>query len=318
MLNRESTTTKNELVSVIIPLYNHERYVSECLNSVLAQDMPSIELLLLDDGSSDKGFDVACRWKEAHGHQFTRIEFDRQTNAGITHTFDRLIRKSTGRFILILASDDMLLPGSIAQRLDLFKDDGVMAVFGDAIPIDDAGNVLGKSAIGELGEPSSRVALSDLRTLSWELIFRWNVYGSVLLCRREALLNADGSSVLNLNIYCEDMQLYYRFASQGSLRYLDKPVAKYRLHSGNTSGLPGNVSKLRNAIYQTRKHSLNYMSCLPRVIVCQQAFTYYRWGSGLWARLALPLVALSYAGILSARLFYDFYRMSVLDQERNV
>ncbi len=318
MSNHESLTTKNELVSVLIPLYNHERYVEECLDSVFAQDMPNIELLLLDDGSTDKGFDVVCRWKETYGHRFARIEFDRQPNAGITHTFDRLIRKSKGRFILILASDDVLLQDSIAQRLDLLKEDGVMAVFGDAIPIDHEGGALGKSAIGELGEPSSRDALSDPRTLPWELIFRWNIYGSVLLCRREALLNADGLSVLNLNIYSEDMQLYYRFASQGSLRYLDKPVAKYRLHSANTSGVPENVSKLRNCIYQSRKHSLNYMPWLPRIIVSQQAFTYYRWSQGLWARLALPLVALSYAGILSARLFYDFYRKFVLGQERKV
>ncbi len=314
---RESLATKNESVSVVIPLYNHERYIEECLDSVLAQDLPNIELLILDDGSSDKGFDVACCWKETYGHRFARIEFDRQTNVGITYTFDRLFRKSTGRFILILASDDVLLPGSITQRLDLFKDEGVLAVFGDAIPIDDMGTVLGKSAIGELGVPSSRAALSDPQTLPWELIFRWNIYGSVLLCRREALMNLDGSSVLNLSIYSEDMQLYYKLASQGSLRYLDRPVAKYRVHSTNTSGTLENVSTLRKNIYQSRKHSLKGMPWLLRTIVRLQAFTYHRWSKGLRARLALPLVALSYACILSARVFYDLYRKTVLGQSRN-
>lgn len=318
MSSLESLAMKNNLVSIIVPLYNHVRYIEECLDSVLAQDLPNIELLLLDDGSSDDGFDVACRWKDRHGHRFARIHFDRQTNAGITRTFDRLIRRSTGRFILILASDDVLLPGSIAQRLDLFKDDGVMAVFGDATPIDDAGNVLGKSAIGELGTTDTREALRDPRTLPWELIFRWNVYGSVLVCRREALLKPDGSSVLNLSIYGEDMQLYYRFGSQGSLRYIDRPVAKYRVHSAGVSHAPQNVSKLRTNIYQSRKHSLHGMPCLRRTIVSLQTFTYYRWSKGLRARLALPLVALSYACILSARLIYDLYRKIVLGQSRNV
>jgi len=318
MLSLETLAKTNEFVSVIIPLYNHERFVDECLDSVLEQDLPNIELLLLDDGSTDNGFDVACRWKERHGHKFVRIYFDQQTNSGITQTFDRLIRRSTGRFIMILASDDALLPGSIIQRLELFRDKSVMAVFGDAIPIDDVGNVLGKSAIGELGEPCAREALSDPRTLPWELIFRWNIYGSVLLCRREALVANDGSSVLNLNIYSEDMQLYLRFGAQGSLRYLDKPVAKYRVHLTNTSGIPENVSKVRRGIYLSRKHSLNGMPWLRRTIVSFQAFTYYRWRKGLRARLALPLVALSYACILSARLFYDFYRKTILRQARNV
>jgi glycosyltransferase involved in cell wall biosynthesis len=306
---------KNELVSVVIPLYNHENYVEECLDSVLLQNIPNIELLLIDDGSLDKGFDVACRWKEIHGERFVRIEFARQTNAGITHTFDRLIRKSTGRFILILASDDVLLPDSIAQRLDLFKDAGVMAVFGDAIPISDEGKVLGKSAIGELGEPSSRVALSDPRTLAWELVFRWNIYGSVLLCRRESLVNPDGSSVLNLNIYSEDMQLYYRLAAEGSLRYLDKPVAKYRLHSTNTSRSLENNEKLHKNIYQSRRHSLTGMPWLRRIIVSLQVFTFHRWSKGLMFWLSLPLLALSYFCIICARFIYDFYRKKILGQK---
>jgi GT2 family glycosyltransferase len=280
--------------------------------------MPNIELLLLDDGSSDKGFEVACRWKEVHSDRFARIQFDQQANAGITHTFDRLIRKSTGRYVLILASDDVLLPDSIAQRLDLFRDNAVMAVFGDAIPIDDAGKILGKSAIGELGIPSSREALSDPRTLPWELIFRWNVYGSVLLCRREALLNPNGSSVLNLSHYAEDMQLYYKFGAQDSLRYLDKPVAKYRLHSANTSGILENVHKLRRNVYQTRKDSLNGMPWVRQAIISLQAFTYYRWRKGLGAYFTLPLVALAYACILSARILYDVYRITILGQSRKV
>lgn len=314
MSSFKPVATQYELVSVLIPLYNHELYIEECLNSVLAQDRPNIELLLLDDGSSDKGFDAACRWRDRHIDCFAKIQFTQQANAGITHTFDRLIRKSTGRFIVILASDDVLLPGSIAQRLELMNNQVVMAVFGDAIPIDNVGKILGKSAISELGQPSSRRALSDPRTLPWELIFRWNIYGSVLLCRRDALLNPDGSSVLNLTVYSEDMQLYYRLGSEGSLRYLDKPVAKYRIHPANTSRTSANLNKLRQNIYQSRRHSLGGMPWLRRIVVSLQAFTYYRWREGLWARLALPLVALSYVGILGARHFYDIYRTAVLGQ----
>ena len=317
MSSIDPLATHDELVSVVIPLYNHERYIEECLDSVLTQNMRNIELLLLDDGSSDAGFDKACQWRDRHAHRFMRIQFDRQANAGITNTFDRLIRQSTGGFILILASDDVLLPGSIASRLDLFCNESVTGVFGDAIPIDANGGKLGNSAISELGKPSSREALNDPRTLPWELIFRWNVYGSVLLCRREALLNPNGSSVLNLNIYSEDMQLYYRLSSQGSLRYLNKPVAKYRIHSTNASRTSANLSKLRKNIYESRKHSLYGMPWLRRIVVSLQAFTYHRWSIGLRARLFLPLVALSYVCTLSARHFYDIYRTAVLGQARN-
>jgi len=306
------------LVSVVIPLYNHERYIEECLNSVLDQNIPNIELLLIDDGSSDKGFDVACRWKAKHSHRFARIEFVKQTNAGITKTFDRLIRKSTGRFVLILASDDALLPDSISLRINEFLDDSVMAVFGDAVPINDASQAIGKSAIGELGNPSSKAALRDPRTLPWELIFRWNVYGSVVMFRRESLINSDGSSILNLDIYSEDMQLYYKFASCNALRYLDKPVAKYRIHSENTSGTSKSAAvKLRKNIYYSRKHSQEEMPFFRGCLLGMQIYTFHRWRSGMGKWLAFPLVALSYLGIGCALKVYDFYRKIILGHRPN-
>ncbi|MGK5032340.1 glycosyltransferase [Janthinobacterium sp. MDT1-19] len=313
-----NSSSDRPLTSVLIPLYNHALYIVECLDSVLAQGPANIELVLIDDGSSDDGFSIAQRWKEEHGNRFPRIEFERQVNAGITQTYDRLLRKSTGNVILVVASDDVLMPESIISRLSLLGEPGVMAVFADAIPIDGQGKVTGTSAISELGQPSSRAALADQRTLPWELIFRWNVYGSVLLYRREAVLKPDGNSVLNLDIFSEDMQLYYLFGSRGSLRYLNQPVAKYRVHGTNTSHTQENVKKLRKNIYQSRRHAMIGMPFWRRAVVAMQAFTYHRWGTGWRKRLCLPMVAFAYMGILTARLIYDFYRTRVLRQARDV
>lgn len=306
------------LISVLIPLYNHAAYIVECLDSILEQGSERIELILIDDGSSDDGLVIAQRWKELHGDGFARVEFNRQQNAGITRTFDRLIRSSTGDIIMIVASDDVLLPDSIASRLALLQQPGVMAVFGDALPVDSAGKAIGTSAIGELGNPSSRAALSDPRTLPWELIFRWNIYGSVLMCRREAILKNDGSSVLNLDIFCEDMQLYYQLSSHGTLRYLDQPVAKYRIHGSNTSHSEENIGTLRASGYQARKYAMKGMPWGRRTVVAMQAFTYHRWAGGLRARALFPFVAAAYAGALSARFAYDLYRVRVLRQPRKI
>jgi len=304
-------------VSVLIPLYNHAAYIQQCLDSVLAQGPENIELLLLDDGSSDHGFEVALRWKEQHGEKFKRIIFEKQKNAGITQTFDRLIRKSTGDYIAILASDDVLMENSIADRLVVLQEDGVRGVFGDAVPVDMDGNVIGKSAIGELGSPASRKALSDPRTIHWELIFRWNVYGSVLLARREALMSVDGKSVLNLEIFSEDMQLYYNLGSSGSLRYLDKPVALYRIHAASASHSAANLQKLQRNVHQSRKHALRGMPVVRSCIVSLQAFTYHRWNECALIRYAaLPFVAVAYGAILGSRIFYDWYRVIFLRQSR--
>ena len=308
----------SQLISVLIPLYNHAAYIEECLDSILAQGPENIELILIDDGSSDDGFSVAKAWKEKNGNSFSRIEFERQANAGITTTFDRLLRKSTGAMIAIVASDDVLLPDSIAKRIQLLNQSGVMAVFGDAIPIDGGSRVTGTSAIAEIGRPSSRAALADIRTLPWELIFRWNVYGSVLLCRREAVLNPDGSSVLNLEIFCEDMQLYYQLSTKGTLRYLDEPVAYYRVHSTNTCFVEENMPKLRRSVYDGQRHAMRCMPLSRRAVVALQAFTYHRWDKSLRGRLTFPLVGAAHVMYLSLRFVYDWYRTSVLKQPRQM
>jgi len=313
-----NTNNSRQLTSVLIPLYNHAHYIVECLNSVLAQGPEHLELILIDDGSSDDGYSVAQRWKEEHGHRFASIAFQQQANAGITTTFDRMIRKSTGSVIMIVASDDVLLPGSIAKRLTLLEEPGVMAVFGDAIPIDGDSKVTGMSAIAELGRPSSRPALSDARTLPWELIFRWNVYGSVMMCRREAVLNPDGTSVLNLDIFCEDMQLYYQLSSKNALRYLNEPVAQYRVHGANACFVEENFAKLRKSSYQAQKHAMLSMPMWRRAVVGMQAFTYHRWDKSLRGRLLFPLVAAAHIGVVFSRHTYDFYRTHVLKQSREM
>jgi len=300
------------LVSVVIPLYNHSAYIEKCLNSVLDQDVSNIELILLDDGSSDNGFEFAKKWEELHRGKFVRTHFERQSNVGITRTMDRLIRLAEGDFILGLASDDILLPNSICALLSAFKNDKICAVFGDAMPIDGEGKVIGQSAIGELGVPSAREALSDSRTLLWELIFRWNVYGSVLMTRRKFMMTNQGSSILNTELFSEDMQLYYRIAGQGALSYLDKPVAGYRIHGENISRTAENISKLRHNIFMSRLHSLPHLKFAPRVIVRLQAFTYNRWCSEGKRFVLMPLVVVSYACLLLARIYYDLFRLVIL------
>jgi glycosyltransferase involved in cell wall biosynthesis len=308
--------SNNDLITIAIPLYNHEIFIESCLDGVLAQNLTNVELLLIDDGSSDDGFLIAKAWEDRHRKQFIRTWFEQQVNAGITRTMDRLIQQSMGQFILLLASDDVLLPGSVEKRLVEFQDPSVTAVFGDAIPIDDSGRAIGESAIHGLGVPASRDALLDQRTILWELIFRWNVYGSVLLCRRTALVAENGESVLETGIYSEDMQLYYRLAAQGVLRYIDEPVAQYRIHVTNTSRIPENLSKLRKNIHESRRHAAKCMPFMPRLIVRLQAFTYFRWRGGIVGFISMPLVAFAYLCILSARAIYDAYRRRILGQER--
>jgi len=102
------------LVSVIIPSYNCEAYIAETINSVLAQDYPSIELLIIDDGSTDKTVNIA----QSYGDKLKLIS---QTNAGVCVARNRGIKEANGEFICLLDHDDYWYPEKISSQIKAFE-----------------------------------------------------------------------------------------------------------------------------------------------------------------------------------------------------
>ena len=101
------------LVSVCIPAYKHGMYVQETLRSILAQDWPRMELVLVDDGSPDDTFARACELKPQFEGRFERVVLETKGNEGTCATFNRLRSLAHGEFFLLVASDDCLMPGAV-------------------------------------------------------------------------------------------------------------------------------------------------------------------------------------------------------------
>ncbi|KAF3362606.1 hypothetical protein PHSC3_000845 [Chlamydiales bacterium STE3] len=98
----------NPLVSIIIPIYNHETYVEEALYSVFYQTYENLEIILIDDGSKDRSVSVVEAWLKQHSDQVKNRQwtFLKQKNQGAHHTINRGLHLATGDFLTILNSDD--------------------------------------------------------------------------------------------------------------------------------------------------------------------------------------------------------------------
>lgn len=94
------------LLSVIVPVYNTEKYVSRCLDSILAQDFTDYELILVDDGSTDGSGAICDRYAAAHSH----IRCLHQPNGGHTCARQNGFRASRGEYIAFVDSDDRIAP----------------------------------------------------------------------------------------------------------------------------------------------------------------------------------------------------------------
>lgn len=116
--------TTDPLVSVIMPLYNCERYVGEALSSILEQTYKRTEIIVIDDGSKDAG---AARVKDFGD----KIRYEYQANAGIGSAHNRGFELATGSYIGFLDSDDLWTPSKLELQLTAMKADMHLdAVFG--------------------------------------------------------------------------------------------------------------------------------------------------------------------------------------------
>lgn len=107
-----------KLVSVVIPIYNVEKYLSDCMKSIFAQDYRKLEIILVDDGSSDKCGELCDQYMRFD----SRIIVIHQKNAGLSAARNAGIKIAKGDFITFVDSDDMLAPGFVKMALELAED----------------------------------------------------------------------------------------------------------------------------------------------------------------------------------------------------
>lgn len=131
------------LVTVICLCYNHERYVVETLNSVINQTYPNIELIIVDDCSSDQSVNVIQEWLKNH----PEVPFiANKKNLGNTAAFNKGYKISKGEYIIDLAADDVLMDYCIAMQIHQFQNsayENVGIVYGGLELIDENDNTIG-------------------------------------------------------------------------------------------------------------------------------------------------------------------------------
>ena len=113
-----------KLVSVIIPCHNAEKWLAEAIDSCLNQIYPAIEIIVIDDGSTDGSLDVI----KSYGN---RIIWETGINRGGNHARNRGIAKAKGEYFQFLDADDYILPEKIARQVDFLKQTKADVVYGD-------------------------------------------------------------------------------------------------------------------------------------------------------------------------------------------
>ncbi|QLF94154.1 glycosyltransferase [Pseudomonas sp. ABC1] len=210
--------SQQPLVSVIVASYNHGAYIEDCLNSVLDQTYPSVELLVIDDGSSDDSVERIERLCQARP-----FDFIRQANQGLPRTLNAAIARSKGALIAPFGSDDIMLPERLAKQVAYMQGKPEVGIC--------AGNVEVINSRGELA-PKQRRAPADRMDFE-KALMESPPFAPTLLFRREALATVGG---FDPEIPLEDLLVALKIAQAGYyIDTIDDVLVRYRMHDTNTS-----------------------------------------------------------------------------------
>lgn len=208
-------------VSVIVPTYNRERFVLEAIRSALAQTFPDLEVIVLDDGSTDS---TAERIREITD---ARIRYFRQENTGKPGVVrNRAIAQARGEYVAFLDSDDAWLPGRLARQLaeaEAHPEAGLIYSF--TREMDRAGRP------GAVFGPNFDGSGSQFERL---LFLNFIPTSTVLVPRRvlEDVGTFDESPEFRTN---QDYELWLRIAARYPIRLVPEVLAFYRVHEGGIS-----------------------------------------------------------------------------------
>lgn len=210
----------NALVSIICICHNHARFVTQALDSVIAQTYQPIELIVIDDASTDGGGKIIKRWLADHPSATLLLNAE---NIGYCKTFNKAFRIARGHYIIDLAADDILLPNRVKVGVAALEKAGreYGVTFSDAEHIDEDGTILWRHSDKY---PHQTIPSGDIYI---HLINRYFICSPTMMFRREVL---EGMNGYDESLTYEDFDLWIR--SSRTCKYIYTPqvlVRKRRL-----------------------------------------------------------------------------------------
>lgn len=229
-------TNRTTSISVVIPVYNCETTIKKTIDSVLAQENIDFEVIIVDDGSTDRSAEIITEYDDA------RIRYFYQENSGISCALNYGISKSNAPFVARIDGDDVALPNRFKKQYDVLKSNTQVCLVGTAVDyINSKGAVIGRTFPYVFRFSASKILL------------RQNLFAHPSVMFRKDIFIRAGGYPNELSGICEDYYLWTRMIKFGEMINLSESLTQYRISEGQiTDWVP----------------SKEYYSLIRKIIAC--------------------------------------------------
>lgn len=220
---------KDHIVTVIALCYNHAPYVSEALNSVMHQSYKNIQLIIVDDGSSDGSSQIIKNWLKKYQHG--EVIFH-EINQGNCKSFNEALKLAKGEYVIDFATDDVMYSDMVESQVKAFN--GLPSEFGvlfsDTLYI----NSDGKQLRGHYRRDSSGKLVSKVPSgnVYMDVVRSYFISPPSVIFRREMLESLGGYDV---SLAYEDFDIWVRASRKFKFYFLDKILIKKRVLNNSLS-----------------------------------------------------------------------------------
>ena len=219
-------------VSILMPMYNSEKYIKESINSILNQEYKNFELIIVDDGSIDSSIEIVKEYNDSRIKLYENIE-----NKGLPYTRNKLLSLATGEYIALLDSDDIALKNRIKAQVEFLEKNKNIDIVGSSAII------FGKYKI----EKASKV-ITGIDDIKCNLMFGNCMLNSTIMMRKE-FIEKNNLLYRKECIVCQDYSFFVDAALVGNIENMNISTIKYRTgHENITKKSKTKNIKLRKNI----------------------------------------------------------------------
>jgi glycosyltransferase involved in cell wall biosynthesis len=249
MVSKASLRPKSPKISVIMPAYNAEKYIAEAIGSVLSQTFKDFELIIIDDASRDRTWEIIKKYSRKEKRI---LALHNKKNLKLSKTLNIGINKSSGAYIARMDADDLCEPDRLEKQYRFMEHHKNVGILGGSMSVMKED----KTIIGKRTYP-----LDDLSIR--KNIFWYSPFSHPLVMLRRSVIEKVGGYDHKFNP-AEDYELYFRIGKISKFSNLPDTLLRYRIveksmTTGSTKNMELQTIKIRHLYAHSKGYNMSYM-----------------------------------------------------------